>query len=62
MRFCSGAGSEIGRAAERGRADGFGLADSTLVGTGLVDGLTGACVGIGLADSALVDGLAGGSA
>ncbi len=60
MRFCSGAGSEIGRAAECGRADG--LADSTLVGMGLVDGLTGARVGIGLADSALVDGLAGGSA
>ncbi len=56
MRFCSGAGSEIGRAAECGRADGFGLAD-----VGLLDGLTGARVGTGLADSAL-DGLAGGSA
>ncbi len=62
MRFCSGAGSEIGRAAERGRAEGFGFADSALVGTGLADGLTGARVGTGLADSALVDGLVGGSA
>ena len=69
MRFCSGAGSEIGLAADRGLADGFGLADSTLVGTGLVDGLMGesALVGTGLVDSALVgtglaDGLTGESA
>ncbi len=66
MRFCSCAGSDIGLAADRGLADGFGLADSALVGTGLVDGLTGesALVGTGLADSALVgtglvDGLTG---
>ncbi len=64
--FCSCFGSDTGLAADRGLAEGFGLADSALVGTGLVDGLTGesALVGTGLADSALVgtglvDGLTG---
>ncbi len=45
--FCSCFGSDTGLAADRGLAEGFGLADSALVGTGLVDGLTGESIRVG---------------
>ncbi len=67
--FCSCFDSDAGLAADLGLAEGFGLADSALVGTGfadsarvgtgLVDGLTGesARVGAGLADGLTGSGI-----